>query len=130
MMKYSVTLILSLALVMSAPARAMTDPAALLKLETAIAYQQGQFGALYAHCGDSADRVVIGGSLEAWKRETFRGYMGSPSDRAMLESSFDRAVQEVNADSNSCKDWPTQAAAAMHGADVLSRFGFPASIHQ
>ncbi len=94
-------------------------------LEQKIAYQQGQFGALYARCGSHADQEIIGGSLTVWRNETFRGYNGTAIERAGLEKTFDQAVHDVSADTAACQDWISQAAATWHGMVQLARYGTP-----
>jgi len=96
-----------------------------IDLEKKIAYQQGQFGALYAHCGTVAERDVIGGTLANWQMETFRGYNGSPTERVAVEQAFDKAAKDVLADSNSCQNWIKQAAATWHSIVYLSQYGTP-----
>jgi len=94
-------------------------------LEKKIAYQQGQFAALYAHCGSPEERGVIGGSLASWRAETFQGYKGNAEERAGVEQAFDEAARSVAADGTSCKDWIKQAAATWHSIVFLSQRGFP-----
>ncbi len=95
------------------------------ELEKKIAYQQGQFGGLYARCGSPEDQEIIGGSLASWRSETFRGYHGSPDERAGLEKVFDDAANTVVADSAGCQDWLKQAAATWHSIVYLSQYGMP-----
>lgn len=96
-----------------------------LQLEEKIAYQKGQFGALYARCGSFEDKRVIGGSLETWKSETFRGYTGTPEELMKIEGAFDRAVTDVKNQPSGCQDWIKQAAATWHGIVRLSEYGLP-----
>ncbi len=96
-----------------------------LELEKKIAYQQGQFGALYDHCGGFDDKGIIGGSIGVWRNETFQGYNGTPLEYAAVEKSFDQAVKDVMQDSNSCNGWIKQAAATWSSIVQLSQYGTP-----
>ncbi len=106
-------------------AHAATTQQPTIELEKKIAYQQGQFGALYAHCGNDKEQTVIGGSIAKWKTETFDGYQGNTQERAALEHEFDDAVNAVTADAGSCKDWIIQASATYRSVAMLSHFGLP-----
>lgn len=119
-MKFLAFLLLSLC-TFSAVAQAST----LLDLEKKIAYQQGQFGALYERCGTPDEKAVIGGSLSTWRTETFQGYNGIAEEHAALEKSFDEASTAVALDANSCQDWIKQAAATWHGIVTLAQQGMP-----
>ncbi len=81
-----------------APAYAVGMKTPTLDLEKKIAYQQGQFGALYARCGARDELTVIGGSLAQWKNEVFRGYQGSAEEHAALEREFDDAANGIHAE--------------------------------
>ena len=95
------------------PAHAISI-APTLDLEKKIAYQQGQFGALYAHCGSHDDQAaVIGGSLTTWRMETFEGYHGTVAERDALQKEFDAAAQAVVADNSSCTNWLQQAGSGL-----------------
>jgi opacity protein-like surface antigen len=95
-------------------------------LEKKIAYQQGQFGALYANCGSPQDQAaVIGGSLTTWRDETFEGYHGSAAERAALEKAFNEAAEAVSGDHASCSNWLQQASATWRSIATLSRYGIP-----
>ncbi len=96
-----------------------------LELETKISYQQGQFGALYDRCAKADERAVIGGSLAAWRQETFRGYSGAEAERAAVLAAFDQAARDVAADPSACHDWIRQAAATWHSIVYLASYGFP-----
>jgi hypothetical protein len=97
-------------------------------IEKKIAYQQGQFGGLYAQCGSGYDKKVIGGSVNSWRMETFRGYKGSPVERTGMETAFDEAVRAVANDPNSCQDWIQQAGATWRSIVTLSQ-GTPTDLH-
>lgn len=96
-----------------------------LTLETRIAYQQGQFAALYDQCGSVQQKTVIGGSTAQWRTESFEGYMGSAAERQQLELAFATALAEVKADPNACKDWTKQAAAVWRSIARLTMYGTP-----
>ncbi len=115
-------------LFLALPAQAANIRKPTLDLEKKIAYQQGQFGALYAHCGNANEKTVIGGSLAVWRDETFRGYNGTTSERESLLKEFDSAAIAVMADSSSCQNWGPQADATWHSVVYLSRYGSPAVI--
>ena len=101
-----------------------------LKLERNIAYQQGQFAALYDRCGSTKDRVVIGGSAINWRAEILTGYKGSTAERQQLEQAFDTAIQDVAADQSACEEWVKQAAATWHSIERLVKFGMPVIFKQ
>ena len=96
-----------------------------LELEKKIAYQQGQFGALYAQCASNDEKAVIGGSLTNWRMETFQGYKGNPQELAAVEQAFDTASKDVVADKGSCQDWIKQAAVTWRSITVLAQNGMP-----
>jgi hypothetical protein len=96
-----------------------------IELEKKIAYQQGQFGALYAHCASNDERAVIGGSLDTWRIETFQGYKGNTQELATVQAAFDSATRDVTADDHSCQDWIKQAAATWRSIITLSEKGLP-----
>ncbi len=108
-------------LVFSTAQAALIKPA--LDLEKKIAYQQGHFGALYARCGTSDEKAVIGGSLVSWRMETFRGYNGSPQERAAVEKAFDEAAGTIMADQSACDGWIKQAAVTWHDIIDLAQYG-------
>jgi hypothetical protein len=108
-----------------APAYATSSLTPTLQLEEKLAYQKGQFGALYARCGSHDEKVVIGGSLSTWKEETFRGYAGTPAELRKIEAAFDQAATDVNNQQNACEDWVKQAAVTWHGIARLSEYGLP-----
>lgn len=125
--------IFSLALLvtfLAAPAFAANYAMPTLDLEKKIAYQQGQFGALYERCGSADEKGVIGGSLAAWRSETFRGYNGSAAEHRALEQSFDEAANAVALDAGSCKEWVKQAAATWRGIVQLSQYGTPVALNR
>lgn len=124
-MKYFARIIFAAALVAGAPVHAENGIAPTLGLEQKIAYQQGQFGALYAHCGNVMDRDVIGGTLANWRMETFRGYNGSPVELASVEKAFDAAANDVMSNSSSCQNWIKQAALTWNNIVHLSQYGTP-----
>lgn len=109
--------------VLAVPAQGAVRGLPSFDLEKKIAYQQGQFGALYAHCGAHEEQAVIGGSLASWRVETFQGYAGNAEERAGVERAFDDAASAVIADSTSCQDWVKQAAATWHSIIHLSQYG-------
>lgn len=111
-----------LALVCSAQA---TNSASSVALEERIAYQQGQFAGLYEKCGSGKDRAVIGGSIAAWRSETFAGYKGTAEERKRLEQAFDAASRDVAADTGACLEWNKQAAATWRSIAQLVRYGEP-----
>ena len=124
-MKIFTTVFLILTIVLARSASATTYIHPTLDLEKKIAYQQGQFGALYAHCGSKDQQAVIGSSLATWRFETFRGYNGTALEKAALEKSFDDAATSVMSDATSCQDWVKAAAATWHGIINLSQYGTP-----
>lgn len=119
-MKFLTALFLSLAIAAGFNVAHAGTPTAIFDVEKKIAYQQGQFGALYAQCGSVNEKAVIGGSLVAWRSETFQGLRASPEEHTKLEQIFDDAAKDVVADPNSCRDWTKQAAATWHGIVQLS----------
>ena len=124
-MKFTAKIFLSVILMLFSiviPAMAM---APTLDLEKQIAYEQGHFGALYAQCGSSEDREVIGGTLTNWRMETFRGYNGSSDERTALEAAFDAAARGVVSDTRNCQDWIKKSATAWHNIIHLSQYGTP-----
>jgi hypothetical protein len=127
-MKFAISFFLGL-IAFASLARAET-PAAIYDLEKKISYQQGQFGALYARCGSTDEKVVIGGTLSEWRMETFRGYHGSANEQAGLEKIFDEAANAVALDSSSCRDWVKQASATWRGIAQLSQHGMPLAANQ
>ncbi len=113
---------------MAFPPAALAATAPSLDLEQKIAYQQGQFGALYARCGSHDDKIVIGGTLANWRKETFAQYSGSAQEHASLEKAFDTAASDVAEESDVCRDWQKQASATWHGIVQLSEHGTPVAL--
>lgn len=122
-MKLFQSFVLAVLTILTANAAMALSPT--LDLEKKIAYQQGQFGALYDHCGTQDDKIVIGGSLAAWREETFRGYLGSAEEMAQLAQAFSQAADEVVKDTASCQDWIAQGAATWQSIVRLSQYGTP-----
>jgi hypothetical protein len=104
---------------------AATPHTPLIELEKKIAYQQGQFGSLYAQCGSPQDKAIIGGSLASWRIETFQGYNGDARERKDIEKSFDEAASMIANDASDCKDWIKRAAVTWHSIVRLSQYGQP-----
>lgn len=100
-----------------------------LAVEKAIAYQQGQFAALYEQCGSKEEKLVIGGSVATWRAETFAGYQGSAAERQALDHAFNQALAEVQADPQACKSWVKQVAAAWRSIIRLSVYGTPVAFN-
>jgi hypothetical protein len=86
-----------------------------------IAAQQGRFGALYARCGTRDEKIVIGGTIDSWKKETFMGFRGTPSERAHVEKIFDDAAEDIFKTQNSCQGWIKHAAVVWHSLAELSQ---------
>ena len=83
-----------------------------LELEKMIAYGQGRFGAYYAVCGNQKQKVLIGGSLANWRKETFEGYTGSQQDLHTIQDFFDHAAMAVKNDKTACENWTDKAQTA------------------
>lgn len=105
------------------------SPSPSFDLEKNIAYQQGQFGALYAQCGSEKDQAVIGGSISIWRDETFAGYKGTSDEHQGLIKMFDQAVRDVRLDKNACQDWLAQASATWRSIAHLVTYGMPQAAH-
>lgn len=126
MKKFFAAIVLSL--ILSTQAFAATEPT--FDLEQKIAYQQGQFGALYAHCGSGDNQAIIGGSLASWRKETFMSYNGTSEERANLQKAFDQAAIDVTQDATSCRDWMKQASATWRSIIQLSQYGTPMAANE
>jgi hypothetical protein len=126
-MKFFHLTVFALVLFAAASAQAMAPSP---NLEEKIAYQQGQFGALYARCGSPDEKAVIGGSLANWRMETFRGYQGKPEERAQLEKAFDTAVAMIATTPDVCRDWIMQASVTWHSIAQLAQYGEPVVLKQ
>lgn len=96
-----------------------------IELENRIAYQQGQFAALYARCGSPNDRALIGGSTASWKEKTFANYKGTPEERRHVEKTYEQAVKEVQQDPGACNEWGRQASATLSSIRQLAHYGEP-----